>query len=101
MQSQTVVSENIFEVRLSDRLSFSDNSAFRKLLDDMQTSKTRQWVINLAGLVSVDSAGLGMFIIAAEAAKRGGTALTLRGPTGHVRRLIELSKIDKLMNVEF
>ena len=101
MQSQTVVTENVFEAHLSERLSFSDNSAFRKLLDDMQLSKTRQWVIDLAELVSVDSAALGMFIIAAEAAKKGGTALTLRSPTGHVRRLIELSKIDKLMYVEY
>jgi HptB-dependent secretion and biofilm anti anti-sigma factor len=49
----------------------------------------------------VDSAGLGMFIIAAETAKKAGLSLTLRSPSGHVRKLIELSKMDKLLSIEF
>jgi anti-anti-sigma factor len=101
MNAETIVTDTTFEARLSDRLSFADNVAFRKLLDEMQASKTRHWVLNLASLASVDSAGLGMFIIAAEAAKKSGMSITLRSPAGHVRRLIELSKIDKLMPVEY
>ena len=101
MQSSTIISDTTFEARLSDRLSFADNGNFRKLLDDMIASKRRQCVLNLAGLSSVDSAGLGMFIIAAETAKKAGLSIVLRAPTGHVRKLIELSKIDKLIPVEF
>jgi HptB-dependent secretion and biofilm anti anti-sigma factor len=101
MHAETIVTDTTFEARLSDRLSFSDNGAFRKLLEDMRASKTRHWVLNLSALASVDSAGLGMFIVAAETAKKSGMSLTLRSPAGHVRRLIELSKIDKLMPVEY
>src|SRR5262245_29524116 len=101
MQAETIISDSTFEARLRDRLSFADNATFRKLLDDMIASKKRQWVLNLSGLASVDSAGLGMFIIAAETAKKEGLSITLKQPLGHVRKLIELSKIDKLMPVEF
>jgi anti-anti-sigma factor len=101
MHAETIVTDNTFEVRLSDRLSFADNGAFRKLLEEMQASRKRHWILNLASLVSVDSAGLGMFITAAETAKKAGLAITLREPAGHVRRLIQLSKIDKLMPVEY
>jgi HptB-dependent secretion and biofilm anti anti-sigma factor len=101
MHAQTTLSDNTFEARLTDRLSFADNSAFRKLLDDAVASKRRNMILNLEGLTSVDSAGLGMFIIAAETAKKAGLSLTLRSPSGHVRKLIELSKMDKLLSIEF
>lgn len=100
MQVRTSVTDNVFEVHLSERLSFSDNSAFRKLLQDMQASKTRHWILNLSGLSAVDSAGLGMFIIAQETAKKSGLQLTLKSPSGYVKNLIELSKMDKLIPVE-
>ena len=101
MKADSIISDTTFEARLSDRLSFADNGSVRKLLDDMIASRKRQWVLNLSGLSSVDSAGLGMFIIAAETAKKAGMSIMLRSPSGHVRKLIELSKIDKLMPVEF
>lgn len=100
MQARTTITDDVFEVHLSERLSFSDNSAFRKLLQDMQASKTRHWILNLSGLLAVDSAGLGMFIIALETAKNAGLRLTLKSPSGHVKNLIELSKMDKLIPVE-
>ncbi len=100
MQVTTHVDGDTFEARLSDRLSFSDNGAFRKLLDEMLASNTRHWVFDVANLAAVDSAGLGMFIIAMETAKKAGQSLVLRSPTGHVKNLIELSKMDKLITVE-
>ena len=100
MQVTSSVNSSTFEAHLSDRLSFADNGAFRKLIDEMLNSKARHWVFDLSGLTSVDSAGLGMFIIAMETAKKAGLSLVLRSPTGHVKNLIELSKMDKLISVE-
>jgi anti-anti-sigma factor len=101
MHAETNTTDTVFEVHLSDRLSFADNAAFRKLLEEMQANRRRHWVLNLASLTSVDSAGLGMFITAAEAARKQGSFVTLRQPCGQVRRLIQLSKLDKLMTVEY
>ena len=98
MQVTTMVTETVFEVRLSESLSFSDNGAFRRLLDDMVASRTTHWVLDLSSLASVDSAGLG--IIANETAKRAGRDLVLRSPMGHVKNLIELSKMDKLIPIQ-
>lgn len=100
MNIQTSVTDATFEARLSDRLSFADNGAFRKLLDDMQASPASRWVLDVSGLSAVDSAGLGMFIIAMETAKKAGRSLALRSPSQHVRKLIELSKMDRLIPVE-
>ena len=100
MLVNTSIKDTVFEARLSERLSFADNGVFRKLLDEMLASKARNWVLDISGLSSVDSAGLGMFIIAMESAKKAGLTLVLRSPSDHVRKLIELSKMDKLIRVE-
>ena len=100
MLVKTSIKDTVFEAHLSERLSFADNGIFKKLLDEMLASKTRHWILNVSGLSSVDSAGLGMFIIAMENAKKAGLSLVLRSPTEHVRKLIELSKMDKLIRVE-
>ena len=97
---RTSVKDAVFEAYLSERLSFVDNGSFRKLLDDMLASKKLHWVLDVSGLSSVDSAGLGMFILAMESAKKAGLSLVLRSPSDHVRKLIELSKMDKLIRVE-
>jgi anti-anti-sigma factor len=100
MLVRTSIKDAVFEARLSERLSFADIGIFRKLLDEMVTSKTTRWVLEASGLSSVDSAGLGMFIIAMERAKKAEASLILRSPSEHVRKLIELSKMDKLIRVE-
>jgi anti-anti-sigma factor len=97
---KTSIKDSVFEARISERLSFADNGLFRKLLEDMVASKTGHWVLDVSALTSLDSAGLGMFIIAMENAKKAGSTLILRSPTEHVRKLIELSKMDKLIKVE-
>ena len=100
MLVKTSIKDSVFEAHLSQRLSFADNGLFRKLLEEMLASNTRHWVLNVSELTSLDSAGLGMFILAMENAKKTGPTLVLRSPTEHVRKLIELSKMDKLIKVE-
>lgn len=90
----------IFEAKLSERLSFADHPAFRKLLDDVAAAAPTRCVFDLSELVSIDSAGLGMFIIAIEAAKTGGWSLSLVGATGHVKQLLQLSRMDRLVTVD-
>lgn len=97
---KTLIKDSVFEAHLSQRLSFADNGLFRKLLEEMQAANARHWVLNVSELTSLDSAGLGMFILAMENAKKASATLVLRSPTEHVRKLIELSKMDKLIKVE-
>jgi len=100
MNLATKVTDHDFEASLCGVLAFSDNAEFRKLLEQMKQSQADRWVLDLAGLSSVDSAGLGMFILAMELSKTRNASLVLRAPTGHVKNLIELSNMDQLIKVE-
>ena len=99
MQASTKISGNVFEIVLKDSISFTDHDAFRQLIADAGKSGAKSCVFDLAGLNSIDSAGLGMFMIAKDEAKKGGWDITLRSPKGPVKTIMELSKFDKLFSI--
>jgi len=100
MQIKTNITGGQFEARLSDRMTFSDHGAFRTLLNDIAKAGTKSCVIDLSGLASIDSAGLGMFVVARDQANKNGWSLKIRCPPGQVRTLFELAKFDKLIMIE-
>jgi anti-anti-sigma factor len=100
MQASTKISGNTFEVVLKDSISFSDHDSFRRLIAEAGDSGAKSCVFDLAGLRSIDSAGLGMFMIAKDEAKKGGWAITLRSPRGPVKTIMELSKFDRLFTIQ-
>lgn len=100
MQIATNNAGSGFEAKLSDRMTFSDNPVFRRLLDEINAAQPSRCVFDLSELVAIDSAGLGMLIIAIEAAKTGGWVLVFQGAQGHVKQLLQLSRIDRLVAVE-
>lgn len=89
-----------YVAKLSGKMAFSDNSAFRSLLDNIGESGAKSAVFDLSDLASIDSAGLGMFIIAADAAKKGGWGLRLKSPSGQVKQLIGLAKFGNLVAID-
>ena len=88
-----------FRVKLQERMSFSDHSAFRDLLTDISRNKAKTAVFDMSELISIDSAGLGMLMIALEESRKGGWSLSLKAPQGHVRKLLELACFDKLIPI--
>ena len=99
MQASTKINGTTFEVVLKDSMSFTDHEAFRKLIVEAGRSGAKTCVFDLAGLKAIDSAGLGMFMIAKDEAKKGGWDITLRSPKGPVKTIMVLSRFDKLFTI--
>jgi len=87
-------------VALSGDLTFTDHVAFREIADRLARSSARTITIDVAGLNFIDSAGLGMLLIAREEAGKTNRALVLRGAKGQVNRMFGLTKFDTLFTVE-
>ncbi len=100
MHVETTTDGSAICLRLSDKLTFADHAAFRDLLRKVENSGARSCVFDLSGLSSIDSAGLGMFMIAKDAAQKQGWTLIIRKPAGHVKALFELGRFDKLLTIE-
>lgn len=88
-----------FTAYLSGQLKYQDSGPFRVLVEDISASKAKSCVFDMSALTAVDSAGLGMLVIASDASKKNGWSLTLSGATGQVRKLLELSRFDQLMTI--
>ncbi len=99
MDASITPSDTATYVALGGRLTFSDHTAFRKMLDEITQLGTRKCVFNLEKLVSIDSSGLGMFVVAHEQGKQNGWDLAIEGASGHVKSLLELGKFDKILDI--
>jgi len=100
MQVEKRTNDTSLEIKFSGNLSFSDHSAFRSLLSDVSRDGVRSCVFDLSGLTSIDSAGLGMFMIARDEAAKNGWKLTIKSPKGRVKSLFDIARFDKLLAIE-
>ncbi|MEP4032218.1 MULTISPECIES: STAS domain-containing protein [Stappiaceae] len=99
MNLRTECNGTQYTAYLSGQLQYQDNGAFRTLVDDMVDAKVKNCVLELSDLTSIDSAGLGMLVIASDAGKQNGWSLTLSGAKGQVRKILDLSRFDQLMTI--
>ncbi|HWJ20126.1 MAG TPA: STAS domain-containing protein [Geobacterales bacterium] len=100
MRLETYKSNNKFEAEISDKLTSSDLSNFRELLSAIKQSTCKVIVLDLSNLDWIDSAGLGMLILAKELAEKEELELVLRSPRGHVKSLLELGRFEKIFSIE-
>lgn len=83
-------------VTISGRLTFDDHESFERLLAETR-SASGTCTFDIAALEFVDSAGLGMLLIAKDEADRGGVSLMLLGACGQVRRVIEMARLNDVL----
>ena len=84
----------------SGRFTFSDNVVFRELLGVFSKPEVKTLVIEMSGVEFIDSAGLGMLLVAKDEADKRGKALVIKGPQGHVKKLFEASRFYNILRIE-
>lgn len=88
------------EIRLKGRLSYTDNDSFLKLLEHFKgRPPEHRFVIDLSGLEFIDSNGLGMFLVARDAAMKANYELILRGPQTPVKRVMDMVDFGTLFQI--
>ena len=85
-------------VVFSGDITFSENVSFRQLLKDIAEIDIESCVFDLTNVDMVDSAGLGMFLIAREQAETAGWKLSVKGAQGHVASMLKLTKLSDLLD---
>jgi len=78
-------------------ITFSENVSFRQILKELADSSVKTCVFDLTEVGMVDSAGLGMFLIAKEQADTAGWKLSVTGAQGHVASMLKLTKLSELL----
>ena len=86
------------EVLIDGKFTFSDHSTFREIISLMKTGIS-SISLDLSKLEFVDSAALGMFLLAREEAGKNGVTVTLKNPQGQVKKMFSVSKFESLFNI--
>jgi len=87
-------------VSMSGEFTFTDHGQFKSMVTRLFETTGAPVVIDLSKLEFIDSAGLGMLLLARDEAKKTNRALILRGPSGQVKRMFGVTKFDTLFDVE-
>ncbi|MFD1625925.1 STAS domain-containing protein [Azospirillum griseum] len=87
-------------IRLRGRLTFNDHAKLRALIGEMKQAKGQRQTLDLSSLEFVDSAGIGMLLIAREEMTAVNKTLVLRGAVGQVKRVLTVAQIGKLIPIE-
>lgn len=85
---------------LDGRVTFKEQSAFRTLLDAFFAEDAEPYILDLGAVTLIDSAGLGLLLIARRNAQTKGADIILRRPPPEVRMTLELAKFQDLFTIE-
>ena len=88
------------QVRLSGRLTFNDHAKLRALIKEMSQNGAKRQVLDLGSLEFVDSAGIGMLLIAREELSNLDKQFILRKAAGQVKRVLTVAQLGKLITIE-
>ena len=87
-------------IALGGSFTFKDHHSFRALLDALRGGAGRRHVLDLNGLDFIDSAALGMLLIADDEARAAGWKLVLRRLPARIQRLMEVAALDTVLTIE-
>lgn len=97
MQANKSVSAGVASVNLSGPLTFDDREGMRELLTMTQDAEVNSVSYDLGGLTAIDSAGIGMLLMANDRFSRAGKSFSIRGATGDVKSSLDLAKVNDLI----
>lgn len=98
MQITTRNDHGTCNVVLSGQFTFSDNAEFRTILDKIGDMAIKHLVFDMAKVDFVDSAALGMLLLAHDEAKKYNKSLLLAGVQGQVKRVFDMALFDKIFS---
>ncbi|WP_339780826.1 STAS domain-containing protein [uncultured Thalassospira sp.] len=100
MNYKTLQNETAITIEMTGRFTFSDHTVFRKLIDEITAQPSTTQVFDLSGIEFIDSAGLGMLLLARDEGEKNRAAVVLRGAKGQVKRMLEVARFDTLFQME-
>ena len=81
-------------VRIQGRWTFNEHAIARTMIGELLTLPGTHAVLDVSALESIDSAGIGMLLIAYEEMRRHGKTVALVGAQGRVQRVFQVARLD-------
>lgn len=86
-------------LHLRGQFTFGDNNKIRDIITAMTESNCKHFTVDVAELVFVDSAALGMLLLMSDEARKAKVEMSLNGASGQVKKMLQLSNFDQIFPV--
>ena len=100
MNYKTVAIKDGKEILISDSFTFRDHDTFFEIVSMIKSGEDKKIVFNMKDCDFIDSAALGMFVIAHDEASSKGVALSIKGVKGKVKDVMYAARFDSLYKFE-
>lgn len=95
MEMITRTDGGLFSVTLRGKFTFNDNPEFRGILEKIGHKDIHQTIFHMDDVDFVDSAALGMLLLAYDEAKKHSKSLLLSGVNGQVKRIFAMARFEQ------
>lgn len=98
MEHTLIISGDTATLALKGRFTFNDKNTIGNIIKDFLPSIVH-CKLDVSNLEFIDSAGLGMLILANDNISKKGGEFVLQHPQGQVKRMLELSNFAEIMSI--
>lgn len=84
---------------IADEITYTTRKEFSGPVDTARQAGCRHLILNMKQVTFVDSAAIGLLALTAQQFKADNRKLSLVGPQGTVKQVLDLSNISKLIPV--
>lgn len=88
-----------YDVTLSGKFTFADHPEFRDILQKIGDSAIKRVVFHMQKVEFVDSAALGMLLLALDEAEKHHKGLVISGATGQVKKMFDMAQFNTLFTM--
>lgn len=99
MKITYAVANDTLEASFQGKFTFSDNGAFKDILEAIRRNKLNSVTFDFSGTEFIDSAALGMLLLARDEAEKKQIGIILRGAGGQPEKMFTVSNFHKLFKV--
>ena len=93
------VSVPVVEIYLTDRLDLTCLAPVEAALDTAVRLCPDRLVVDMAGCVGIDAAGVALLLDVHRRLLRVGAGLTLRAPSPRLRRILRIARVEQVLHV--
>jgi len=93
------VSVPVLEIYLTDRLDRASLAPVQAALDTAVRLRPDRLVVDMAGCVGIDAAGVALLLDVHRQLLRVGAGLTLRAPSPRLRRILRISRVEQVLHM--
>lgn len=87
-------------IKIKGKFTFSDHKEFKLLFSVLADDSVQSLNLNFAAVEFIDSAALGILLLARDEAEKFSKGVVLQNPVGQVKQMFEVSRFYDLFQIE-